>query len=112
MSPLNRLATFYVSSFKDLPLLSWILLLTIFINAIWQMFVFFSTLYLNTIGFDIEFIGIIIACYNVGGLAGTYIGGALSEKFGVIILPTSLLVSSLLLLGMIAFNDGVLIGDD
>lgn len=106
----GRLLSFWLDSFKGIPIFSWVLLLTIFINAIGQMFTFFSTLYLNFIGFDVELIGIIIASYNMGGLVGTYIGGRLSERFSMITLPGSLLSSSMLLLLILSTGDGILIG--
>lgn len=60
----------------------WLLSIVMLINRSGTMVLPFMTLYCNSRGYTEVQGGIAVACYGVGSLAGAFIGGKLSDRFG------------------------------
>jgi predicted MFS family arabinose efflux permease len=80
---LNKIFKHYKASYSGLPKAVWILSFVILINRSGTMVLFFMTLYLTQkLGYNIETAGKAISIYGLGSLAGAYLGGWLSDKWG------------------------------
>lgn len=78
-----RLWNAYKETYSGLPRSAWLLALAQFVNASGTMVVFFLTLYLTTkLNFGLERAGAAMSVYGLGMLAGTLVGGALSDRLG------------------------------
>ena len=87
----------YIDNFQGLSREIWILSLVTFINRTGAMVIPFLSLYLvNAKGFTLPQIGWIMTCFGVGSLAGTWVGGKLTDLIGFY----KVIVSSLLLGGI------------
>lgn len=92
----------YLSAYSGVSLLTKMLLLVAFVNAMGQMVMLFLSLYLTRQGMPIHSVGVILAAYGLGGVVGGYCGGVLSDKVGAIIVTVvALLATSLLFFGLI-----------
>lgn len=60
----------------------WLLSLVMLINRSGTMVLPFMTLYCNHRGYSEVQGGIAVACYGVGSLAGAFLGGKISDRFG------------------------------
>jgi predicted MFS family arabinose efflux permease len=86
----------YLNSFRGLSREVWWLSLVTLINRAGTMVIPFLSLYLTQDrGFSLENVGVIMSCFGLGSLAGTWLGGKLTDVFGYY----KVMVSSLLLSG-------------
>ena len=75
----------YKMSFSGLPRDAWLLSITIFVNRLGSMVLFFLSLYLTRkMGYSISQAGQMISIYGIGALIGSYSGGWLSDRIGPI----------------------------
>ena len=75
----------YKASFRGLPLPAWTLALVAFINRSGSMVLFFLTLYLTTQkNFTPGHAGQMISLYGLGAMAGSFVGGRLSDRLGAV----------------------------
>lgn len=75
---------FYKESYSGLPRRAWLLSLVLLINRSGSMVLFFLTLYLTSqLGFNAAHAGYMISIYGLGALAGSLLGGRLSDLLGV-----------------------------
>jgi len=82
-SPINQLIHLYVKSFEGLSSDVWWLSIMALINRTGTVVVFFLTLYLTEqLHFSIMQAGFVMSCHGFGSVAGAYLGGILSDKFG------------------------------
>jgi predicted MFS family arabinose efflux permease len=80
---MKKLYQNYIDNFQGLSREIWILSLVTFINRTGAMVIPFLSLYLvNAKGFTLPQIGWIMTCFGVGSLAGTYVGGKLTDIIG------------------------------
>ncbi len=80
---MKKLYNNYIDNFQGLSREIWILSLVTFINRAGAMVIPFLSLYLvNAKGFTLPQIGWIMTCFGVGSLAGTWVGGKLTDLIG------------------------------
>ncbi len=73
----------YLDSFSGLSKNIWLLSVVTFINRSGSMVFLFLTVYMTTkLKFPLIEAGYVMSCAGLGSLAGAYIGGILSDKFG------------------------------
>jgi len=80
---MKKLYRNYISNFKGLSKEIWLLSLVTFINRAGAMVIPFLSLYLvNNKGFTLPQVGWIMTAFGLGSLAGTWVGGKLTDKIG------------------------------
>jgi predicted MFS family arabinose efflux permease len=80
---MKSLYTGYVNSFRGLSKEVWWLSLITLINRAGTMVIPFLSLYLTQdLGFTLENVGIIMSCFGLGSLVGSWLGGKLTDLFG------------------------------
>lgn len=72
----------YRNAYSGLNPRMWLLSLVMLINRSGTMVLPFMTLYCNHRGYSEVQGGMAVACYGVGSLAGAFLGGKLSDRFG------------------------------
>jgi len=100
---MKKLFNQYISNYTGLSKEIWLLSLVTFVNRAGAMVLPFLSLYLvNNKGFSLPEVGLIMTCYGLGSLSGTYIGGRLTDTIGFYkVITTSLFLGGL---GFIAFQ--------
>ncbi len=83
-SPLFRtIYITYKSAYSGLPRNAWLLSLVVLINRSGSMVLFFLVLYLTLkLNFSVAMAGRMFSIYGLGALAGSFLGGWLSDIFG------------------------------
>lgn len=95
---MRRLWSRYLQSFKGLPRDAWRLAFVVLVNRSGSMVLVFMALYLvHELGVSPGKAAATISLYGVGGMAGTLLGGFLSDRFG----PKRVQVSSLVANGLL-----------
>ena len=80
----KRLFRSYIDSFGGLSREIWWLSLITLINRAGTMVIPFLSLYLTKdLSFSLENVGIIMSFFGLGSLAGSWIGGKLTDIFGL-----------------------------
>lgn len=104
---MKKLYTQYIDSFKGLSKEVWWLALITLINRAGTMVIPFLSLYLTqSLGFSLENVGSIMTSFGLGSLAGTWIGGKLTDKIGYYkVMLTSLIATGFLFMA-IQFLEG------
>ncbi|RDK84742.1 MFS transporter [Marinirhabdus gelatinilytica] len=94
---MRKLYKNYISNFSGLSKEIWMLSLVTFINRAGAMVIPFLSLYLvNEKGFTLPQIGWIMTCFGLGSLAGTWVGGKLTDTIGAYkVITTSLFLGGL-----------------
>ncbi len=93
---LRSFAKFYVDAFRGLPPLVWRLSAGLLVNRAGTMVLPFLGLYLvRELGYSPRTASIVLFAFGLGSVAGSYIGGALSGRWGT----TKVQVGSLVLSG-------------
>lgn len=73
----------YFKVYEGLATPAWMLALVMLVNRSGAMVVPFLGVYLvNHLGFSLEKAGILLSCFGIGSVAGSSIGGWLTDKFG------------------------------
>lgn len=79
----NGLVATYREAFGGLPRLTWLLCLAAFLNRCGSMVVVFLGLYAKeTFGYDAEQAGLVLSIYGMGAVAGSWLGGYLTDRIG------------------------------
>jgi predicted MFS family arabinose efflux permease len=88
----------YINNFRGFSREIWILTFVTFINRAGTMVLPFLSKYLKEdLHFDLDEVGWILVCFGIGSMAGSWLGGKLSDKIGFYkIMIFSLFVSGLL----------------
>jgi predicted MFS family arabinose efflux permease len=93
----QRLLHLYLRSFAGIPRRAWLLSFVVLVNRSGSMALFFMSLYLTTqLHYSIAEAGRMISIYGAGSLAGAFLGGWFSDRFGA----ARVQLSSLLLGGI------------
>jgi predicted MFS family arabinose efflux permease len=80
---ITRTISIYKSSFKGLSRPIWFLSLVMLINRSGTMVLPFLTVYLTTrLNFTLEQAGWAMTCFGLGSVAGSFLGGRLTDKIG------------------------------
>ncbi len=80
---IKNVGNLYVDSFRGLSKNIWLLSAVTFINRSGSMVFLFLTVYMTSkLNFSLVEAGYVMSCAGVGSLAGAYMGGILSDKFG------------------------------
>ncbi len=89
---LRSVASTYRAAFSGLPRAVWVQGLAALVNRSGTMVLPFMSLYLTTkLGFSVIAAGQVLSVYGVGSIAGSWLGGALSDRVG----PVRVQVASL-----------------
>ena len=80
---MSRIIQLYKNAFSGLSLPAWMLGLVMLINRSGTMVLPFLGIYLtSSLGFTLEQTGVILSCFGVGSMAGSFLGGWFTDKFG------------------------------
>ena len=80
---MKQIIQLYKNAFAGLTRPAWMLSLVMLINRSGTMVLPFLGIYLtSSLGFDLEQTGIILSCFGIGSMAGSFLGGWLTDKFG------------------------------
>jgi predicted MFS family arabinose efflux permease len=74
---------YYINSFRGLSKEVWMLALVILINRTSAMVVPFLGVYMTqALGFSLKETGLVLSCFGIGAVVGSYLGGRLTDKIG------------------------------
>ena len=92
----------YLDTFKGLSKEIWWLSLITFINRAGTMVIPFLSLYLTeNLGFTVSNVGWIMSCFGLGSVAGSWLGGKLTDKIGYYkVMSISLFLTGLLFVAL------------
>lgn len=95
---LQKTYHYYISSFRGLRKEIWLLAFITLINRAGTMVIPFLSLYLtNSKGFSLDQVGWILTFFGLGSVAGSWLGGKLTDKIGHYkTMASSLILSSML----------------
>jgi predicted MFS family arabinose efflux permease len=79
---LNATVNLYRNAYTGLTRRMWLLAVVMLINRSGTMVLAFMTLYINHIGYSTKLAGLVVAVYGIGSLAGAFLGGKISDRFG------------------------------
>lgn len=96
----------YLAPFRGLSREVWLLSLVMLINRSGTMVIPFLSLYLTQEqGFTLEQAGLVLSCFGIGSMVGTWIGGRLTDRFNYYEVQFwSLLMAGLLFLSLKELN--------
>jgi len=99
---ISKTVQLYKDSYSNHPKEIWSLVVLTFINRVGTMVIPFLTVYLTTVlNFNLEEAGVLASAFGFGSLAGTYIGGRLTDKMGAeFVIANSLIFSGFLFIGL------------
>ncbi|WKW45418.1 MFS transporter [Myroides sp. JBRI-B21084] len=73
----------YISAYKGLSQATWLLAMVMFINQSGSMVLPFLGVYMATVlNFSLQNAGIVLSMFGIGSIAGSFVGGWLTDKFG------------------------------
>jgi predicted MFS family arabinose efflux permease len=80
---IKKIGNLYCQAYSGLPRQAWTLFFVLLVNASGMMVIFFLTLYMTRdLGFSITQAGRTVSLFGLGSLAGSYLGGWLSDRIG------------------------------
>lgn len=80
---MKKFIQLYLDSYRGLSQPAWMLALVIFINRSGAMVLPFLGIYMTqSLHFEMEDTGIVLSCYGVGAVIGSWLGGWLTDRFG------------------------------
>jgi predicted MFS family arabinose efflux permease len=79
---LSATVNLYRNAYTGLTRRMWLLAVVMLINRSGTMVLAFMTLYINHIGYSTKLAGFVVGVYGIGSLAGAFIGGKISDRFG------------------------------
>lgn len=72
----------YKNAYDGLSKRIWLLSVVMLINRSGTMVLAFLTLYCTHLGYSIKQAGLVVALYGIGSVAGGFLGGKISDRFG------------------------------
>ncbi|WP_312698478.1 MULTISPECIES: MFS transporter [Sphingobacterium] len=110
---MRALIRLYINSYKGLSPAAWLLALVMLINRAGSMVIPFLGIYMSSeLGFSKTQIGLVLGCFGLGSVCGSWLGGWLTDKFGNFKVQTWSLISVIplfLLLPMFRTFEGLAI---
>lgn len=80
---IKKATAYYIDAYKGIPKYIWWLSIVNLINRMGTMVYPFMTIYMTRkLGYTISEAGFVMACFGIGGIAGSYIGGKLTDLYG------------------------------
>lgn len=80
---MNRFLHVYLDAYRGLSRPAWMLALVMFINRSGAMVLPFLGVYMtNQLKFSMQDAGIILSCFGIGAVGGSWFGGWLTDRFG------------------------------
>lgn len=80
---MKTLVRLYINSYRGLSPAAWLLALVMLINRTGSMVIPFLGIYMSSeLGFSKTQIGLVLGCFGLGSVAGSWLGGWLTDKFG------------------------------
>src|SRR5210317_1306806 len=80
---MKRIVLLYKNAFGGLSRPAWMLSLVMLINRSGTMVLPFLGIYLkSSLGFTLEQTGVVLSCFGIGSMAGSFLGGWLTDRFG------------------------------
>lgn len=79
---LSATANLYRNAYTGLNRRMWLLAVVMLINRSGTMVLPFMTLYCKQIGYSTKQAGYVVAVYGIGSMAGAFLGGRISDRFG------------------------------
>ena len=80
---LKALVKLYINSYKGLSPAAWLLALVMLINRTGSMVIPFLGIYMSSeLNFSKPQIGMVLGCFGLGSVCGSWLGGWLTDKFG------------------------------
>ncbi len=75
----------YLSAYRGLPSMAWLLALVVLVNRSGTMVLFFMALYVTSqLDFSAAAAGQLISIYGLGAMAGSFLGGWLTDRIGAV----------------------------
>jgi predicted MFS family arabinose efflux permease len=104
---MRRILQLYKNAFRGLTRSAWMLSVVMLINRSGTMVLPFLSIYLtSSLGFSLEQSGLILSCFGIGSMAGAFLGGWLTDKFGHFYVQFLSLVLGGVLFIILAYVDG------
>lgn len=80
---MQKLLRLYINSYKGLSQAAWLLATVMLINRIGSMVIPFLGIYMSSdLGFSKTQIGLVLGCFGLGSVCGSWLGGWLTDKLG------------------------------
>lgn len=80
---MKALIRLYINSYKGLSPAAWLLALVMLINRTGSMVIPFLGIYMSSeLNFSKTQIGLVLGCFGLGSVAGSWLGGWLTDRFG------------------------------
>jgi len=104
---LRRIVQLYIDSYKGLSKEAWLLALVMLINRMGSMVLPFLSIYMSTeLHFSKQQVGIVLGCFGLGSVCGSWLGGWLTDRLGSFkIQATSLILTIPLFLSLPYFRE-------
>src|SRR5690606_38547729 len=82
-SVLKKLGQLYIDSYRGLSTEAWLLALVMLINRTGSMVIPFLSMYMaSELHFSKAQVGIVLGCFGLGSVCGSWLGGWLTDRFG------------------------------
>ncbi|WP_257667997.1 MFS transporter [Parapedobacter tibetensis] len=80
---MKALLRIYIDSYRGLSRPAWMLALVMLVNRTGAMVLPFLGIYMTqALGFTIREVGVVLACFGLGAVTGSWLGGWLTDRFG------------------------------
>lgn len=104
---MKQIIRLYRNAFSGLSRPAWMLAVVMLINRSGTMVLPFLSIYLTSgLGYSLEQSGIILSCFGIGSMTGSFLGGWLTDKFGNFSIQFLSLILGGFLFVVLAFVEG------
>lgn len=80
---MKELVHLYIESYRGLSRPAWLLAMVMLVNRTGAMVLPFLGIYMTkALGFNIKEAGVVLACFGLGAVTGSWLGGWLTDRFG------------------------------
>ncbi|TYP94467.1 putative MFS family arabinose efflux permease [Sphingobacterium allocomposti] len=80
---MKKLVQLYINSYRGLSTEAWLLALVMLINRTGSMVIPFLSMYMSSeLNFSKAQVGMVLGCFGLGSVCGSWLGGWLTDKFG------------------------------
>lgn len=91
---MQRFFRLYIESYKGLSPAAWLLSLVMLINRMGSMVIPFLGIYMSSeLNFSKSQIGLVLGCFGLGSVCGSWLGGKLTDKVGNVIVQSCSLIA-------------------